>query len=191
MKKPLRIALFAIPLLMFAGMVLLFASGIGKDPSYLPSARIGKAFPAFSLASLADPEKMLSEKDLKGQVALLNVWATWCPSCRIEHPAFMQLKAAGIPIYGMNYKDEREAAKKYLSTLGDPFLFSIYDDTGNLGIDLGVYGAPETYILDREGQVRYRFVGVLDEENWEQTLKPCYQALLNEQAAAAEKACRS
>lgn len=191
MNKPLRIALFAIPLLLFVGMVVLFANGIGKDPSHLPSARIGKAFPEFVLSSLKDPAHLLTEKDLKGQVALLNVWATWCPSCRVEHPAFMQLKADGVLIYGVNYKDDREAANKYLDTLGDPFQFSIYDDAGNLGIDLGVYGAPETYILDRDGQVRYRFVGVLDEEGWESTLKPCYQALLNEQAAIAEQACKS
>lgn len=191
MKKPLRIALFALPLLLFVGMVVLFANGIGKDPSNLPSARIGKAFPAFSMSSLTEPSRLLSEQDLKGQVALLNVWATWCPSCRVEHPAFMQLKAAGIPIYGMNYKDDRAAANRYLQELGDPFLFSIYDDKGDLGIDLGVYGAPETYVLDRDGQVRYRFVGVLDEQSWTQTLKPCFDAIQNNQSDIAEKVCRS
>lgn len=178
MKTPWRIALFAIPFLLFFGLAILLGSRLGSDPTELPSARIGKPVPLFELSSLKEPERVLTANDLKGKVALLNVWATWCISCQIEHPIFMQLKSQGIPIYGLNYKDNREAAVQYLALHGDPFLFSITDDRGDLGLDLGVYGAPETYLLDKDGNIHYRFVGVLDPEHWEKELKPRYEALL-------------
>lgn len=178
MKTPWRIALFAIPFLLFFGLAILLGSRLGSDPTELPSARIGKPVPLFELSSLKEPDRVLTANDLKGKVALLNVWATWCISCQIEHPVFMQLKSQGIPIYGLNYKDNREAAVQYLALHGDPFLFSITDDRGDLGLDLGVYGAPETYLLDKDGNIHYRFVGVLDPEHWEKELKPRYEALL-------------
>lgn len=178
MKTPWRIALFAIPFLLFFGLAILLGSRLGSDPTELPSARIGKPVPLFELSSLKEPERVLTANDLKGKVALLNVWATWCISCQIEHPIFMQLKSQGIPIYGLNYKDNREAAVQYLALHGDPFLFSITDDRGDLGLDLGVYGAPETYLLDKDGNIHYRFVGVLDPEHWEKELKPRYEALI-------------
>lgn len=187
MNKPLRIALYAIPLLLFIGLAVLLGSRLGDDPSELPSARIGQPMPDFQLASLTEPARTLTAADLKGQVALLNVWATWCVSCQIEHPVFMQLKAAGIPVYGVNYKDDREAAIQYLAQRGDPFLFSVMDDRGDLGLDLGVYGAPETYLLDKEGNIHYRFVGILDQENWEKELKPRYDALRAEHSLSPEK----
>jgi len=178
MKKPLRIAFYAMPLLVFVGLAILLGSRLGTDPTELPSARIGKPMPDFQLSNLAVPEKILTTADVKGQVAFLNVWATWCISCQVEHPVLKHMAEEGVPIIGVNYKDYREAALKYLELHGDPFRFTIYDDKGDLGLDLGVYGAPETYLLDKEGRVRYRFIGVLDAEKWETILKPRYEALL-------------
>lgn len=178
MTKPWRIALYAVPLLVFLVLAILLGSRLGTDPTELPSARIGKPVPEFRLSSLKEPERMLSADDLKGQVTILNVWATWCISCQVEHPVLMQLQAMGVPIVGVNYKDYRESALQYLALHGDPFRFSVFDEKGDLGLDLGVYGAPETYLLDETGHIRYRFVGVLDPQNWERVLKPRYEALL-------------
>lgn len=177
MSKPARIALYALPLLAFVALAILLGSRLGTDPTVLPSARLGQPMPAFALASLQDPQKQLTAADLKGEVAVLNVWATWCISCQIEHPVLLQMAQAGVPIYGINYKDEREAALKYLENHGNPFRLVVSDDRGDLGIDLGVYGAPETYLLDRDGNIRYRLVGVLDAQKWEAELKPRYEAL--------------
>lgn len=178
MKKPLRMMLYAVPLMLFVGLAILLGSRLGTDPSALPSARVGQPMPVFNLPSLTEPERMLAEADVKGAVTILNVWATWCISCQVEHPVLMEMARQGVPIVGVNYKDNREAAVKYLELHGNPFRFSIMDDKGNLGIDLGVYGAPETYLLDKDGNIRYRFVGVLDPQKWETVLKPRYEALL-------------
>ncbi len=187
MKKPWRIALYAAPLLVFIVLAILLGSRLGTDPTELPSARIGKPVPEFHLTSLADPQRMLGVADLKGQVTVLNVWATWCVSCLVEHPVLMHMKSLGVPIVGVNYKDYREAAQQYLSLHGDPFLFSVFDDKGDLGLDLGVYGAPETYLLDADGHIRYRFVGVLDPQNWQRVLKPRYEALVAGRDLPADK----
>jgi cytochrome c biogenesis protein CcmG/thiol:disulfide interchange protein DsbE len=177
MKKPLRIALYAAPLILFAGLAILLGSRLGMDPTELPSARIGKPMPEFRLSSLKSPEKMLTAADVKGQVLILNVWATWCISCQVEHPVLKHMAEEGVPIVGVNYKDYREAALKYLELHGDPFRFTLFDEKGDLGLDLGVYGAPETYLLDKDGNIRYRFIGVLDPDKWETVLKPRYEAL--------------
>jgi cytochrome c biogenesis protein CcmG/thiol:disulfide interchange protein DsbE len=178
MGKTGRYLLFALPLLVFVGLALLFWSRIGHDPTELPSARIGKPLPAFQLTSLHDPAHWYTQDDVKGQVMLLNVWATWCVSCQVEHPVLKQLADAGIVIIGVNYKDERSAALAYLQNNGDPYRFTVFDDQGSFGLDLGVYGAPETYLIDQEGRVRYRFIGVLDPDHWDSEIKPRYEALL-------------
>lgn len=178
MKRSWRIALYAVPLLVFVGLAVLLGSRLGTDPTLLPSARLGKPVPDFQLPSLTEPRRLLTAADLKGQVSILNVWGTWCVSCQVEHPVLLQMAAEGVPIIGVNYKDYREAALKYLELHGNPFRFSVFDESGDLGLDLGVYGAPETYLLDQEGRIRYRFIGVLDPEKWEAVLKPRYRALL-------------
>lgn len=177
MSKTARYALFALPLVFFIALALLFWSRIGKDPTELPAARLGQLMPAFQLTSLTEPNRVLTQDDLKGQVTILNVWATWCVSCQVEHPVLKQIAQAGVPIVGVNYKDYRSAATQYLSNNGDPFRFSIFDEKGGLGLDLGVYGAPETYLLDASGRIRYRLIGVLDPQKWENDLKPRYEAL--------------
>lgn len=187
MNKHVRIALYALPLILFVGLAILLGSRLGTDPTTLPSARLGQPLPAFSLSSLTEPARVVSTDDVKGQVTVLNVWATWCISCQVEHPVLMEMARLGVPIVGVNYKDIRESATKYLELHGNPFRFSVFDEKGNLGLDLGVYGAPETYLLDREGNIRYRFVGVLDPQNWETVLKPRYDALVANQPLPEEQ----
>lgn len=169
-----RIWLFLPVALAIAVGAILFA-GLGNDSSQLESARLGKPVPGFELALLADPGTTVGPEALKGQAMLLNVWATWCPACRAEHPYFMTLAAAGVPIIGLNYKDQREPALQWLEDLGDPYRFNLYDSEGRLGFDLGVYGAPETYVIDPDGIIRYRFVGVVDKKVWDEQIGPVYR----------------
>lgn len=160
-------------------------NSLGKDPQLLPSVKIGKNLPAFSLPVLGDETQFISQDTLKGEVFLLNVWATWCPSCRIEHPVLNQLAQQGVVIYGLNYKDQNKEAETYLNTLGNPYKKVISDSKGDLGLDLGVYGAPETYLVGADGIILYRHVGVITEENWLSTLKPLYDraSSLNQQGS--------
>ena len=161
-----RLLLF-IPLLLFFVLAGFLWKGLSIDPRELPSALLNKPFPEFSLSALRESGYMLTTKDFIGQPVLINVWATWCPSCRQEHEQLLAIAQSGeIPIVGLNYKDESALALQWLQQLGDPYQFNIYDAEGMLGLDLGVYGAPETYLLDRQGIIRYRHVGVLTEQVW-------------------------
>lgn len=163
-----RLLLF-IPLLLFFVLAGFLWKGLSIDPRELPSALINKPFPEFSLASLQQPERLLSKQDFIGQPVLVNVWATWCPSCRQEHEQLLMIAQADeIPVIGLNYKDERDMALQWLQQLGNPYQFNIYDEQGMLGLDLGVYGAPETYLLDAQGIVRHRHVGVLTAQDWQE-----------------------
>ncbi|MBT4523129.1 MAG: DsbE family thiol:disulfide interchange protein [Halieaceae bacterium] len=167
-----RVKLF-VPLIIFAVMALFLFRGLALDPRAMPSALIDHALPDFTLASLGQ-EQELSRQDVVGEVALFNVWATWCMSCRVEHPYLIKLAGDGVPIYGVNYKDEDGAALDWLATLGNPYRASIVDNEGTLGLDMGVYGAPETYLVDAQGIIRFRHVGVVDERVWNSTLEPLY-----------------
>jgi cytochrome c biogenesis protein CcmG, thiol:disulfide interchange protein DsbE len=170
-----RLKLF-LPLILFALLAIVLFRGLGLDPSEMPSALIDRPLPAFSLPALGQTG-LLSEADVTGQPALLNVWATWCVSCRVEHPFLKQLADKGIPIFGINYKDDDSAAQRWLDELGNPYRLNIADREGTLGLDMGVYGAPETYLLDASGVVRYRHVGVVDEKVWQTILEPRYREL--------------
>lgn len=170
-----RLKLF-LPLLLFVGMAAFLFRGLSLDPRAMPSALIDRPLPEFNLPVLGQ-ERLLSREDIVGEAALLNVWATWCVSCRVEHPYLIQIGASGVPIYGINYKDEDAAAGRWLAELGDPYRANIADREGSLGLDLGVYGAPETYLVDAAGVVRYRHVGVVDERVWKTILQPLYQEL--------------
>jgi len=163
---------FLTPLAIALGLGLILFTAIGKDPTKLETARLNDSIPAFNLKSLVDNSKQFSEKDFIGKVSLLNVWATWCPSCRVEHGYLNTLADQGVRIIGLNYKDDREAALIWLKKLGNPYEFTIYDPHGKLGFDLGVYGAPETYVVDQYGVVRYRHVGIIDDRVWSETIKP-------------------
>src|SRR5690606_11768911 len=159
-------AVLLIPLVLFLIMAAFLGRGLFLDPAELPSALIDKPFPAFNLPNLDQPEGSLSEVDLKGKPALVNVWATWCPSCRAEHPVLNKLSEAGVNIHGINYKDERGPAQKWLRELHNPYQLNIEDAKGSLGVDLGVYGAPETFFVDAKGIIRHKYVGGIDEKVW-------------------------
>ena len=172
-----RIKLF-IPLIVFLLLAAVFLRLEQRmvtgdyDPSALPSALIGKPVPAFTLSTLTDAEAQKTAADLDLRPALINVWATWCVACRVEHAYLNQLAENGITIYGLNYKDERDEALLWLERLGNPYRFNLFDEQGRLGLNLGVYGAPETYVIDAEGIIRYRHVGVMDEKVWQKKIVP-------------------
>jgi len=170
-----RIKLF-IPLLIFLVLALFLFRGLSLDPKAMPSALIDHPLPAFELQALEEG-RPLTREDIIGQVALVNVWATWCISCRVEHPYLQKLADEGVVIYGVNYKDEDQAAREWLESLGNPYVLNIADREGTLGLDMGVYGAPETYLLDAQGVIRYRHVGVVDERVWETILSPLFREL--------------
>jgi cytochrome c biogenesis protein CcmG, thiol:disulfide interchange protein DsbE len=164
---------FLAPLLIFIAIGVLLWFGLGQDPHKLPSVLVGKPFPAFSLPALHDPTQTLTQETFKGKAALVNVWATWCVSCRAEHAALERIaKTHGVTIYGINYKDDRDEAQEWLRKLGDPYAVSVFDEQGRLGIDLGVYGTPETFIVDAQGMIRYRFAGPIDDGVWSSRLAP-------------------
>jgi cytochrome c biogenesis protein CcmG/thiol:disulfide interchange protein DsbE len=156
---------FLLPLALFIGLVIFLAIGLGRDPHEVPSPLINKPAPAFQLPQLHEPAKTFSAQEMRGKVWLLNVWASWCISCREEHPLLLDFARSGaVPLYGLNYKDQRNDAVAWLSELGNPYLLSAVDLDGRVGIDYGVYGAPETYLIDREGVIRFKHVGPLTPE---------------------------
>lgn len=162
-----RLLLF-LPLAIFIVLGGFLWKGLSLDPNALPSALINRPFPAFKLASLEQPDRILTNADFAGKAVLVNVWATWCPSCREEHSDLLAIAGQKkLPVIGINYKDERPAAQNWLNQLGNPYLFNIFDDQGMLGLDLGVYGAPESYLVDAQGIILMRHVGVITPEVWE------------------------
>lgn len=169
---------FAIPLVLFILLVAFLAVGLRHDPHEVPSPLIDKPAPAFQLAQLRDPSQTFSAADMRGRVWMLNVWASWCVTCRDEHPLLLQYARSGaVPIYGLNYKDKREDALSWLGELGDPYVLSVSDNDGRVGIDYGVYGAPETYLIDRDGIIRFKQVGPVTPDIWQQTILPLAQQL--------------
>ena len=176
---------FLIPLGVFLIMVVFLGIGLKLDPREVPSPFIGKPAPAFNLPQVADPSKTLGDVDFKGKVSMLNVWASWCVSCRQEHPFLLQLsKQKLVPIYGLNYKDERNAALGWLSQFGNPYLTSAFDADGRVGINWGVYGVPETFIIDKKGVIRHKQTGPISEEIWNATLFPLIQQLQAEEVGS-------
>ncbi len=153
---------YLIPLLLFVLLAGLLYRGLSLDPKIVPSPLIGKPMPSFTLTRLEDPGATISNTDLKGKVSILNVWATWCTSCRAEHTALLELARTGkVGIYGLNYKDNRADAQRWLMQLGNPYVTNGFDADGRTGIDWGVYGAPETFIMDRHGIIRHKHIGPL------------------------------
>ena len=179
MSKGRLLAMLAV-LAGVAGFAWMSIYGLHNDPRELPSALLNKAFPEFEQPMLGNSERMLTREDFIGKPALVNVWATWCPTCRAEHGYFNQLAAQGVPIYGINYKDDEAKAIKWLQDLKDPYVLNVNDPTGVLGMNLGVYGAPETFIIDSEGVIRFKFVGAVDDWVWKEKMAPIYEGLLNQ-----------
>jgi cytochrome c biogenesis protein CcmG/thiol:disulfide interchange protein DsbE len=167
-----------VPLGLFAAIVLLLAVGLTLNPREVPSPLIGKPAPAFTLPLLHAPEKTFSPSAMAGKVWILNVWASWCPPCLIEHPIVTDLARSGLaPVIGLNYKDRREEAIAWLERHGDPFLLSAADATGRIAIDYGVYGVPETYVIDRRGVIRYKHIGPLTREIVKTKIEPLIRDL--------------
>lgn len=174
---------FLIPLVVMALLVALLAAGLRHDPRHLPSALIGKPAPAFDLPRLDASNQTMSPGALRGQVWILNVWASWCEACRDEHPVLMDFAANGaVPVYGLNYRDEREPALRWLETAGNPFVATFVDRDGSTGIDYGVYGVPETFVIDGSGVVRYRQAGPLTRASLDRVILPLVARLQGEKA---------
>ena len=163
------------PLAAFLLLVVLLVRGLSLDPTELPSARLGDSLPDFELPIVGDSVSRQAA-DRPGEPALINVWATWCFSCRIEHPYLLELAKKGVIIYGLNYKDDPEKALVWLDDLGNPYVETVVDEDGAFGLDLGVYGAPETYVIDASGVVKHRHVGVVNEQVWREQLAPYFEA---------------
>jgi len=164
---------YAIPIVVFAGLAVLFLRGLGGNPGYVVSPFLGKPAPQFELPGLEDPTQTVNNASFGGRTALLNVWATWCVGCRQEHPFLNEVaQESGVPIYGLNWKDDRASALNWLATLGDPYVASGFDGIGEAAIDWGVYGAPETFLIGRDGSVLYKHIAPLTPAVWQSEFVP-------------------
>jgi len=172
---------FLIPVILFFVLCAFLFIGLYKDPSEVPSPLIGKSVPEFSLPTLLDNAKHFSSKEFLGKVSVLNVWATWCFACKQEHNVLLELASKRVaPIYGLNYKDDASSAKVYLRDFGNPFAANAFDEAGRVAIDWGVYGAPETFIIDRNGVIRLKHIGPLAPADFDTKILPMIQQLKNE-----------
>lgn len=165
------------PLLVFAGLAALLAAGLGLDPRLVSSPLVGRPAPDFSLPRLDNPAERLERSDLLGRASLFNVWATWCAGCREEHPLLVDLSRRGIAIYGLNYKDQYRPALDWLQRFGNPYVASGYDPEGRTGLDFGVYGLPETFVIDARGRVVDKHIGPLDPDIVESRILPLLRRL--------------
>ena len=168
---------FLVPLAVFAALAGLLYAGLDRDPGAVPSPLVGRPIPSFVLPAVRDTSREVRAEDLgKAGPSLLNVWASWCAACRVEHPILLAVSAEA-PIYGLNYKDERRDAIDWLDRFGDPYRRSGHDREGKVGLDLGVYGVPETFVVDRGGRIVHKHVGPLAREDWEETIRPLLRRL--------------
>ena len=169
---------FLLPLGLFLVLAAFLAVGLRLDPREVPSPLIGKPAPTFQAAALARPETTIKRDDLLGKVWVLNVWASWCGACRDEHPVLVGFAKKGlVPIYGLNYKDQRANGLGWLQQFGNPYTDSLFDPDGRIGIDYGVYGVPETFVIDRAGVIRYKHIGPITPEVLRDTLEPLLRKL--------------
>jgi len=167
---------YLVPLGLFLALAALLFYGLSLDPRKVPSPLVGKTAPAFTLESLEEPGKLISSDILKGRVSLVNVWASWCPSCRQEHGELVRIaRDSDVQLIGFNWKDERPAALEMLRRFGDPYTLSVFDPDNQAGIDWGVYGAPETFVIDAEGIIRHKRIGPIDAKVWAQEILPVIQ----------------
>ncbi len=186
-KKSMNRKILFAPLILFIALVAVFATQLtrnakGDDPTKLESVLVGKSVPDFTLEDLYQPDQTYNQSLFKGKPLILNVWATWCPTCYAEHQFLNKLSAQGVNIIGLNYKDDRTKAEKWLKNLGDPYQIVLFDGNGMFGLDLGVYGAPETFLIDADGKIQYRHVGDVNIDNWNETLLPLYNQLAGQKS---------
>jgi cytochrome c biogenesis protein CcmG/thiol:disulfide interchange protein DsbE len=171
---------YFLPLIIFIAIALFFWKGLDKDPHEIPSALVGKPVPTFNSPTLID-DATVTNKIFIGQVSLLNVWATWCPTCLAEHTVLLDVKKSSpVTIYGLSYKDNKTDAEDWIKRYGNPYQTIIYDSKGLLAMDLGVYGTPETFVIDKEGIIRYKHIGAVSPDVWETKLKPLVEKLNRE-----------
>ncbi len=163
---------YAVPVVLLAVIGGFFYVGLGLDPSYVPSALLGKKMPEFSLPSLKDPDAKIGSADLRGKVALLNVWGTWCIECRHEHGFLLELAREGVPIYGLNLRDDRAAALSWLGQLGNPYVETGFDPGGEVAVDWGVTAAPETFLIGSDGKVLFKHISPMTVEVWRRDFLP-------------------
>jgi len=168
---------FILPLALFFALVILLAVGLRLNPREVPSPLVGRPAPAFTLPSLLKPEQSITPDIFQGRVSLFNVWASWCVACRQEHPYLMQLAREGVTLYGLDYKDTREAGLRWLDKLGNPYRQVLFDESGKAGIDWGVYGVPETFVIDKQGIIRYKHIGPITPKDWEEKIGPLIRYL--------------
>lgn len=179
---------FVVPLGIFILMVALFYVGLKLNPREVPSPFINKPAPQFTLSKLSDFQQTFTPADNLNKVWLLNVWASWCVACRQEHPLLVQMARSGaVPIYGLNYKDRPEDAKRWLAQFGDPYQFSVVDFDGKVGIDYGVYGVPETFVIDKQGVIRHKVIGPVTPAILKDCLTPLTTLLNQDEPAESPK----
>ena len=167
-----------LPLVLFIALVVFLSVGLRRDPHEVPSPLVNKPAPAFQLPQLHDSAKIFSVQEMRGKVWLLNVWATWCIACRDEHPWLMEYARSGaLPIYGLDYRDDRAAALQLLQEEGNPYVLSVSDTDGRVGIDFGVYGAPESFLIDRNGVIRFKQIGPITPDVWRDKILPLAKEL--------------
>ena len=172
---------YAVPLGMFLLLAVLLGIGLRLNPREVPSPLVGKPAPAFELPQLHQPGEKFSPEAIRGKVWLFNVWASWCTSCREEHPVLLSLARSGaVPIIGLNYKDKREEGLAWLERFGDPYALSAYDEKGSVGIDYGVYGVPETYLIDKKGVIRFKQIGIVTPDTVKTRILPLVDSLNRE-----------
>jgi cytochrome c biogenesis protein CcmG, thiol:disulfide interchange protein DsbE len=169
---------YLIPLGLFILLVAFLAFGLKLDPREVPSPLIGKPAPVFELPLLAEPSRKFSPAEMKGKVWLLNVWASWCVTCREEHPVLLQFaKSGSVPLYGLDWKDQNADALRWLARYDNPYALTVADTDGRVGIDYGVYGAPETYVIDKQGVIRYKQIGAVTPDALQQKILPLVREL--------------
>lgn len=169
-----------LPLILFFVMVGFLAKGLFLDPHEVPSPLINKLAPSFVAPILGNSSEQFSTESMKGKVWLLNMWASWCAACREEHPLLIEMKQHGIPLYGLAYKDTDEESQAVIKKMGDPYLLTATDQSGKIGINYGVYGVPETYIIDQSGTIRYKQIGPITPEALRDKILPLLKSLENE-----------
>ncbi|MCG5499860.1 DsbE family thiol:disulfide interchange protein [Ectothiorhodospira lacustris] len=171
---------YLLPLIIVAVLGGFMMIGLSLDPRRVPSPLVDQPAPRFQLPALEDPERVVGSNDFDGEVVLLNIWASWCVSCRQEHQVLVALANQGVPIYGLNYKDERGDGLAYLRSMSNPYVWNAHDLEGRVGIDWGVYGTPETFVIDHQGRIRYKHVGPLSWQDARDTVLPMVEQLRRE-----------
>jgi len=183
---------FLIPLIVFIGLIIMLFFRLGKPTEIETNTALERPVPTFELPLLSDTSRTIKTSQLPNKPYLINIWGSWCPTCIVEHPFLLELKERGVDIVGVNYKDEIGDALNYLNGRGDPYLLSVQDKSGQFALDLGLTGAPETFVVDGEGVIRQHIVGEVNEVNWQERMAPCMMVLnkANSDKSSIEEACR-